>query len=222
MDRVKTGIKGLDELIGGGLPAGSSTLLSGPCGAGKTLFSLEYLYNSGEPGVFYTFDKNEEHLVRAAGVFDWDLQKAIRDKRIVVDTSELYQFDRFVTDLRDVIDKLSAKRLVLDSLTIIGQFFDSPYKMRKALAELRNALRSSGCTTIMLSEIPEEVGKLSNFGVEEFVLDGVIKLDQTRHESDVLRSLNVRKMVGTNYSTSYHPYEFTKKGVVVHKMREIK
>lgn len=221
MDRVKTGISGLDGLMEGGLPKGSSTLLAGQCGTGKSIFALEFLYRGEEPGIFYTFEKNEDYLMRAASAFDWDIGKAVRERRISVVSSELYQFEGFLSDLRDNIDKLSAKRLVLDSLTIIGQFFDSPYKMRKALVGLRNMLAAEGCTALMISEIPE-TGRLSTYGVEEFVLDGVLLLDHTRHDSDILRSINIRKMLGTHHSTAYHPYEFTKKGIVVHRMREIK
>ncbi len=221
MERIKTGIKGFDDLVEGGIPKGSSVLLTGPCGAGKLFFASEYLYNSNEPSLFYTFEKDTNYLKDALSLFDWDLEERIKSKQFTVVTSELYQFETFLSDLEDNIDKLSASRVVLDSLTIIGQFFDSPYKMRKGLIEMRNMIKNTGATAIMITETPDNTDKLSAFGSEEFVLDGVIQMHLMRKESEVIRGVSVRKMIGTRIDPAIHPYELTKKGMKIHKVREI-
>ncbi len=221
IERIPTGIKGFDSLMEGGIPKGSSVLLTGPCGSGKIYFAGEFLYRSKEPTLFYSFEKDESYLIKAFSVFDWQLEEKIKSKQFNIISSELYQFESFLSDLSDNIDKLNASRVVIDSLTIIGQFFDSPYKMRKGLIEMRKMLSNSGVTALMLSEIHDNDPKLSAFGIEEFVLDGVIQTHLIKKNSEIMRGVSIRKMIATNHDSSIHPFELTKKGITVHKIREI-
>jgi KaiC/GvpD/RAD55 family RecA-like ATPase len=220
-ERVPTGISGFDDLVEGGIPKGASVLLSGPCGSGKNYFAAEFLYRSREPTLFYTFEKDADYLKRMLSVFDWRIEEKIKTKQFNVSTSELYQFEPFLSDIEDNIDKLGAERVVLDSLTVIGHFFDSKYRLRKAMIELRKMLYNSGCTSLLLSEIPEQSPQLSTFGSEEFTMDGVIMLHVIHKDSEILRALSVRKMIGTHHDTAIHPYEVTKSGVKIHKVREL-
>lgn len=221
MDRVKTGILGFDDLAEGGLPRASSVLLSGPCGTGKVEFSCEFLYRNSEPSLFYSFERQEKNLEDMLSIFSWDFKEAVKQKQFNVVSSELYQFETFISDLEDNIEKAGATRAVIDSLTIIGQFFDQPFKMRKGLIELRKMLKNSDCTALLLTEVPLYSEKLSTFGLEEFVLDGTIRLDLIKKDSQFVRTISVHEMIGTDHDTSIHPYEFTKKGIKVHKVREI-
>ena len=221
MERVKTNIKGFDELVEGGLPKGSSILLTGQAGAGTTLFAGEYLYRNNSSSLYYSFERDAPQIIEEYSSFNWNLQERIKQKQFNIVKNELYQFETFVSDLEDNIDKLNATRVAIDSLTIIGQFFNDEYKMRKGLIELKNMIKKTGATALFLSEIPGNSNQVSTFGLEEFVLDGVIKLDLIQKGSELIRTISVRKMIGTAQDSSIHPLEITKQGIKIPKMRQI-
>ncbi len=221
MERVPTNIKGFDELVEGGIPKGSSILLTGQAGAGTTIFAGEYLYRNKGTSLYYTFEKTEEEILEEYSSFNWNLQEKIKQKQFNIIKNELYQFETFVSDMEDNIDKLNATKVVLDSLTVVGQFFDDEYKMRKGLIELKNMIKKTGATALFLSEIPGNSNQVSTFGLEEFVLDGVIKLDLIQKGSELIRTISVRKMIGTAQDSSIHPLEITKQGIKIPKIRQI-
>ncbi|MBS3060909.1 MAG: hypothetical protein J4432_05380 [DPANN group archaeon] len=222
MDRVKTNISGFDDLIDGGIPRGSSVLLSGPCGAGKVYFASEFLYKGAEPSIYYAFEQSQESMKENLSVFNWDMDKAIKGKQFNIIQSELYQFESFLSDLEDNIEKTGAARVVVDSLTVIGEFFDSPYKLRKSLLELKRMVKNNDATAILLSETPANTDKLSTFGSEEFVLDGVILLHLIKSQTELNHAVSVRKMIGTNFASTIHPFEIRNTGLKVHKIRELR
>ena len=220
VEKIDPGIRGIDAVLPEGIPRGASVLLSGPCGSGKVLLASEFLYRAREPGIYYTFETDKQDLLDSLSVFSWKIEDRINSGQFNIIKSELYRFEAFLSDLEDNIDKLGAGRLVLDSLSILGQFFESKYNFRKSLIELRHALRNAGVTSLMLSEVPDG-NALSTFGVEEFVLDGVMRLHFIQKDSTVLRGISVRKMKGVVHDTSIHPLEITRSGLKVHRMREI-
>ena len=217
---ISPGIQGIDAVLPDGMPKGAGILLSGPCGAGKILLGAEFLYRSREPGIFYTFEKDEKDLDNALAVFNWDLDKKVSSGQVSIIKSELYRFEAFMSDLEDNIEKTGATRLVLDSLSVLGQFFESSYNFRKSLIELRHVLREREVTGLLVSETKNDQD-LSSFGVEEFVLDGVIRLHFIQKDSTALRGISVRKMNGVNHDPSMHPLEITSKGIRIHRVREI-
>ncbi len=219
--RIDPGIQGMDAVLPEGMPKGAGILLSGPCGAGKVLLASEFLYRSRDPGIYYTFELDKRDLLDTLSVFNWKLEDRVNSGQFNIIKSELYRFEAFLSDLEDNIDKLGAGRLVLDSLSVLGQFFESKYNFRKSLIELRHVLRNAGVTGLLISEIPDNSPNISSFGVEEFVLDGVILLHFIQKDSTVIRGISVRKMRGVLHDTSVHPLEITKKGIKVHRIREI-
>ena len=221
MERVPTNIKGFDDLIQGGLPKGSSILLTGQAGVGTTLFAGEYLYRNDATSLYYSFERDKNEILQEFSAFDWNLEEKIKQKQFNIIKNELYQFETFVSDLEDNIDKMNITKVVIDSLTIIGQFFDDEYKLRKGIIELKNMIKKTKATALFLSELPPNSNKLSSFGLEEFVLDGVIKLDLTQKGSELIKTISVRKMIGTAQDTSTHPLEITKQGLKIPKIREI-
>ena len=221
MERIPTNIKGFDDLIQGGLPKASSILLTGQAGSGTTLFAGEYLYRNDATSLYYTFERDKNEIIQEYSSFNWNIEEKIKQKQFNIIKNELYQFETFVSNLEDNTDKLNATKVVIDSLTIIGQFFDDEYKLREGLIELKNMIKKTGATALFLSEIPAGSQKLSTFGLEEFVLDGVIKLDLTQKGSELIRTISVRKMIGTAQDTSTHPLELTPQGLKIPKIREI-
>lgn len=224
MERTKTGIPGLDELINGGIPKGSNVLIAGGAGTGKTIFATQYLYNGalqyGEAGVFVTLEGNVRDIAWNMESFQWDI-KALQDQGMftiyrlgmdfIKDRSQIE--DRLEEQLREIakeVEEINAKRLVIDSTTVFGAYLD-PSILRTTLFKFSDKLKTFGCTTILTAETPPSKTSFSAFGVEEFVVDGVIAL----YFSPPNRSLFVRKMRGTTHDSNPHPLTITSQGIVI-------
>ncbi|MDI6798687.1 MAG: ATPase domain-containing protein [Candidatus Aenigmarchaeota archaeon] len=226
IERVKTGIKGLDELMGGGIPRGSTVLLSGGAGTGKTLFGIQFLYNGAirykEPGVYVSLEEEPGRVIKnTLDAFGWDLNSLINKKLLSVIKAELYNFDKLKALIEDEVDRIKAKRLVIDQSAILGLFFEKKFQVRKSIFELSKMLKNLGCTTVIVSEIPEGTPAISSFGVEEFVADGIIILHFLREGNVLTRALSVRKMRTTYHDTGIHPIQITKKGIEVFPTEQV-
>ncbi len=225
MDRVKTGIAGLDELMNGGIPQGSTVVVSGGTGTGKTIFGMQYIYNGAkdfkEPGIFVSLETNLKNIVWNMTSFKWDIKKMQDAKLMKTYRLNLHEPDneemvgRKLKEELEVILKmvkeLKAKRLVIDSITAIGIWVEKKSTLRSLLYEFTDKLKELNCTTLLTTETSSQKEDLSAFGVEEFVSDGVIAL----YFSPPNRSLFVRKMRGTNHSRNIHPLEIGEKGLSV-------
>lgn len=224
MERTKTGIPGLDELINGGIPKGSNVLLSGGPGTGKTIFATQYLYNGalqyGEAGLFVTLEGNVRDIAWNMESFQWDI-KSLQDQgmftiyklgmEFIKDKQTLEtKLDEQLNEIAKEVQEINAKRLVIDSTTVFGAYLD-PSLLRTTLFKLCDKLKTFGCTTILTSETQANKYVFSAFGVEEFVVDGVIAL----YFSPPNRSLFVRKMRGTTHDKNIHPLEIGQKGIAV-------
>ncbi|MFC2174505.1 RAD55 family ATPase [archaeon] len=218
MEAIKTGISGFDAVTGG-VPKGHTLLLAGPTGSYTELFGLEFLYRGAiqkENVVYISFEKKEEDLVEMTSVFDWNLSNVIDGKNFIVMSSELFNYSKFISSLEDTIFSYKATRLVLDSISFLGGFFDTPFKFRTSLGELRTMLNRHDCTSMLVSE--SRGNELSPYGVEEFIADGIIQLHNIKKGNNVTHALSVPEMSGMEISPRLYPLELTKKGM---KVREI-
>ena len=241
MDRVKTGIKGLDKLIEGGFPRGRSILVSGGCGTGKTIFALQFLYHGAkeynEPGVYVTLDERPDLVREDMLKFGWDLNKlesqnllAIVDgtiARIGLPAEEEFalpvtgfDLDKLILEIMRIVRKTGAKRLVIDSVPALGFNFDNANDVRKAILKLSYMLMRVGVTSILVSEVNEGENKFGKYGVEEYVVDGVIMLHYMGVGTQSNRTLHIRKMRSTKHSEELHPIEITSNGIAVHRIEE--
>lgn len=226
IERVKTGIKGLDELINGGIPKESTVLLSGGAGTGKTLFAFQFLYNGAvkhkEPGVYVSLEEEPERLIKNVSIaFGWDLNSLMKKKLLSVVKVELYNFDKLKALIQDEVDRIKAKRLVIDQSTVLGLFFEKKLQVRKSIFELSRMLKNLGCTTIVISEITEGQQGISAFGVEEFVADGIVILYYLKEGNVFTRALSIRKMRTTSHDTGIHPIQITKEGIEVFPTEQV-
>ena len=215
--RIKSGVKGLDSLIEGGFPDNSLILLSGTCGTGKSLFGINFLIEgalNGQPGVYVSLEESPEENIRQMKSFGWPVDKLIKERKLLIIQPTLYNYEALLTKIEDAVNMIGAKRLVLDSLSIIGMYFDNMYKVRKSILELSALLKRVGCTTIAIDETEKEED-LSAFHVEEFVVDGLIILYYMRGDGKFQRALTVRKMRSTNHSYKIHPFEIKSPGGVI-------
>jgi len=222
---IKSGIRGLDEILGGGLPKDSIVLLSGTCGTGKSIFGMNFLIEGamkGEPGIYIALEESPESNIQQMKLFGWPVDDMIRNKKLMILQPELYNFDALLTTIEDSIDRIKAKRLVIDAISIIGMYFEDPYKVRKSILQLGALLKKMKCTTIAIDEVREGESSLSAYGVEEFVVDGVIVLYLIKRSNIYLRAAVIRKMRGVNHSTKIHPMEIKSPGgIVIYPSQEL-
>jgi KaiC/GvpD/RAD55 family RecA-like ATPase len=230
VERAKTGVPGLDELLGGGIPKGSNVLIAGGAGTGKTILATQYLYNGavkyGEPGVFVTLEGNVRDIAWNMESFQWDI-KSLQDQglftiyRMGMDFAKDKEMveERLEDQLREIakeVEEINAKRLVIDSTTVFGAYLD-PSLLRTSLFKLTDKLKSFGCTSLLTSETQPAKTAFSAFGVEEFVVDGVIALYFTPPN----RSAFIRKMRGTVHDANPHPLSITNQGIVINSRDNI-
>ncbi|HIQ49721.1 MAG TPA: ATPase [Nanoarchaeota archaeon] len=218
MERVSSGIPGLDELIEGGFPKGSVILLSGTCGTGKTLSSLQFLWygvQHGENGVYITFEEPVEQVKSNAKQFGWDFETAEKQGKIIMLRYDPFHVEEVIDIIVSSVRKINAKRLVIDSISALGMYIRDPTEVRRSIYLLVSNIYKLGCTTILTSEILPNQSELSRFGVEEFLADGVIVYYYMRVNTYFARALTIWKMRYTNHSQRIHPYKITEKGIVV-------
>lgn len=244
LERCPTGIKGLDDLISGGLPRGRSVLLSGSCGTGKTIFSLQFLYSGivdqNEPGILVELEQSPDNLKEDMLSLGFDLQKLEDEKKLVIIDASLSRigskdmkvkstivpdvsfsllpgevnFEGIVDLVIKVAKKMDAKRVVVDSLPALDNILQKDAQVRDAILYINYRLQQAGLTSILISDIIEE-GKVSKHGVEEYVVDGVITLHYSAAGADAGRTLTIEKMRGTPHSENIHTVKF-KEGVGIY------
>ncbi len=224
IERVKSGIRGLDELIQGGFPKGSTILVSGGPGTGKTIFSLQFLVQGAakynEPGVYISLEEDPERIIEYTSVvFNWPIKRLIKKEKLVMIKSEIFDFEKFKSLIETHVEKINAQRLVIDPITVISLFFERPLQIRRSLLALDKLLKKLGCTTIITCEIPEGHRSISSFGIEEFTSDGIIVLYY--FPKGFPRALAIRKMRATAHDTGIHPFEIKEEGIVVYPSEKI-
>ena len=222
-----TGIRGLDEITSGGLPAGRTTLVCGGAGCGKTLLAMEFLVRGaaqyGEPGVFMAFEETGEELTENVASLGFDLKALIARKKLLldyvyIDRSEFqetgeYDLEGLFVRLGYAIDSIKARRVVLD--TIEGLFASLPNQaiVRGELRRLFRWLKDKGVTVIMTGERGD--GTLTRYGLEEYVSDCVISLDHRVVDQVTTRRIRVVKYRGTTHGTNEYPFLIEKDGISI-------
>ncbi|MBU1939621.1 AAA family ATPase [Candidatus Micrarchaeota archaeon] len=224
IDRTKSGVPGLDEMMGGGLPKGNLVVLSGDPGSGKTVFCWQFLYEGAtkydEPGVYVSLEETEEAIVTGALEFGMDFREMIENNKLKIITIELYDFERLKSAVEDTIASINAVRVVIDPGVIFRLFFDRELEARKRIVSLGKMLKRIGCTTIITSEITLDNIK-GLYGLEEYVADGVILLYHTKLKNKFVRSVGVLKMRNTEISEQLKPLKITNSGIKVLSKAEL-
>ena len=222
-----TGIRGLDEITGGGLPAGRPTLVCGGAGCGKTLLSMEFLVRGAtefcEPGVFIAFEETTEELTENVASLGIDLQALVASKKLLldyifVDRSEFqetgeYDLEGLFIRLGYAIDSIKAKRVVLDTIEVLFGALPNQSIVRAELRRLFRWLKEKGVTVIMTGERGD--GTLTRFGLEEYVSDCVISLDHRVVDQVTTRRIRVVKYRGTTHGTNEYPFLIEEDGISI-------
>jgi circadian clock protein KaiC len=227
LSKAPTGIQGLDEITGGGLPAGRPTLICGAAGCGKTMLAVEFLVRGatqfGEPGVFMMFEENAAELTANVRSLGFDLDKLAQQKMIVLDyvhieRSEIeetgeYDLEGLFIRLGHAIDSIGAKRVVLDTIEALFAGLPNHAILRAELRRLFRWLKDRGMTAVITGEKGEAT--ITRYGLEEYVADCVIILDQRVSEQICTRRLRVVKYRGTAHGTNEYPFLIGERGFSV-------
>jgi circadian clock protein KaiC len=227
LPKSPTGISGMDEITGGGLPQGRPTLVAGSAGCGKTLFAMEFLVNGAidynEPGVFLAFEENAEELAQNVASLGFDLKGLIKQKKLIIDYVRIeraeiqetgeYDLEGLFIRLGHAIDTIGAKRVVLDTVEVLFSALPNQGILRTELQRLFRWLKDKGVSAVITAERGD--GTMTRFGLEEYVADCVILLDHRVTEQMSTRRLRIVKYRGTLHGTNEYPFLITKDGISV-------
>jgi len=219
VERISTGIPGLDDLIEGGIPAGSVTLVSGGAGTGKTIFCSQYLWHgleNGESCLFVTLEEAPEEIQSDALEFGWDFDDCDDDTFQMLYINPFKDSGGFSNRIREKIKEMDADRVVIDSTSTMGMYTREAGKIRERLYTLIRKLREEDVTAILTTEITDGSGStLSRYGVEEFVSDAVIRLTGFSLGDSAFRSLQVVKMRKTDIEEDLCSVDIGEGGITV-------
>jgi circadian clock protein KaiC len=218
LPKCPTGIQGLDEITGGGLPRGRPTLVCGGAGCGKTLFAAEFLVRGAaqydEPGVFMSFEETDTELKDNVKSLGFDLAGLVKRRKILlehvyIERSEIhetgeYDLEGLFVRLNYAIDSIGAKRVVLDTLEALFAGLPNEAILRAELRRLFRWLKDKGVTAVITAERGRE--QLTRHGLEEYVSDCVILLDHRVNDQIATRHLRVVKYRGALHCTNEFPF----------------
>jgi circadian clock protein KaiC len=224
MDRVKTGIKGLDEMLCEGLLPQTANLVEGAPGTGKTTIGMQFIYTGitqfDEPGLIITFEEFPQQYYHDAAVFGWDFEKLEKENKlkVIMTSPEVSRLD--VESVGGMIEtyaaQMGARRVLVDSITHFERLTQDPVELRLLEYGFINALKREGLTSLLtresstlLGEAPEGDGQIA------FVVDTYILLRYVEIESTIRRALLVLKMRGSDHAKDIRQFEITDHGIEV-------
>ncbi|MFP4564278.1 MAG: circadian clock protein KaiC [Spirochaetia bacterium] len=238
VEKLETGIPGLDEITDGGLPKHRTTLVAGTSGSAKTMFAAQFLAEgirtNNSPGVFITFEERPEDIRKNHSFLGWDIPKWEKEKMwgfvdgsptsenetIVIGT---YDLGALLARIEHAVTSIGAERVVLDSLGAVFNMFDDIHTIRVELFRLNTALRKLGVTALMTAERTEEYGGIARFGVEEFVTDNVVILRNILEDEKRRRTIEILKFRGASHNKGEYPFTILpEKGIEIIPLSSIR
>jgi circadian clock protein KaiC len=216
-ERISTGIAPLDQMLSDGYRPGSSTLVAGPSGAGKTLMGLHFIFHgaaSAEPGVVASLQENPSQLQRIARSFGWSLE----DKSVAMmyrSPNDVY-IDEWVYELLDLVERSGAKRVMIDSLSDLQYATPDPVRFREFIYSLTQRLSRMGISPLMTSEVPDlfHIGRLAEYGISH-LSDNVILLQYMRADARLKRTVTVLKSRASAHDPDIREFDISSDGIVL-------
>lgn len=227
LQKAATGVPGLDQITGGGLPRGRPTLITGAAGCGKTLLGIEFLVRGaldyGEPGVMLAFEETADELAANVASLGYDLPAMVAAGQLAIDAFRLdpaefvhsgaFDLDGLFVRLAYAVDQIGAKRVLLDTVEVLFGALHDTATVRSELGRLFRWLKQRGLTAVVTGEKGD--GTVTRHGIEEYVSDCVITLDHRVDEQISTRRLRVVKYRGSLHGTNEYPFLITDRGVSV-------
>jgi circadian clock protein KaiC len=223
MDRVQTGISGLDDMLGGGFLRETANLVEGAPGTGKTTLGMQFIYNGivkyNEPGIIITFEEFPKQYYYDAAAFGWDFRK-LEDQgllRIIMTSPEVSKLDIGSVGgmLEQHIDQMGAKRVVVDSMTHFSRLTQDPIELRSLEFDFINALKRERLTSVLTRESPVLLGESTEDSSIGFVVDSYVILRYVEIESAIRKALLVLKMRGSDHAKDIRQYDILEGGLEV-------
>jgi len=225
MERVKTGIPGLDEMLRGGFLPQTANLVEGAPGTGKTTMGMQFIYHGvvacGEPGLILTFEEFPQQYYNDAASFGWDFRQMEREGklRVVMTSPEVSKADleQVGGRIEKLVSEIGAKRILVDSLSHFERLSGDPTRLRSIVYGFVNSLKREGLTTVLTREsvalLGEEEETDEIFG---FLVDSYILLRYVEIESAIHKALLVLKMRGSDHDKDIRQFDITARGIEVH------
>ncbi|MFD2513231.1 circadian clock protein KaiC [Pontibacter locisalis] len=230
LQKLETGNSSFDHIAHGGLPLGRTTLVAGSSGSAKTLFGAQFLAMGiqlfDQPGVFVTFEEQVDDIRNNLKSFNWDIDTWEKEgKWIFLDAAPKeeniiavgdFDLSAFRIRLERAVEKCGAQRVVIDSIgSIFTQFHEEMHTIRRELIQVALTLSRLGATSIITAERLEEYGKITRFGVEEFLTDNVIILRNVLHNEKRRRTIEILKFRGSNHEKGENPFSISAEKAIV-------
>jgi len=224
IERVPSGIPGLDGMICGGFVKDSTVLVQGGTGSGKTLLCLQYLCKGatqyGEPGVYLSFAESESLIYQHGAQFGWDFERLEKEGKFKVIRYQPHEIVKIIDEgggvIRDTVEAMGAKRLVIDSLSAYEMLFENKYRANESVLTLLEILRKWNTTSLVTSE---KAISLARGGKDRlgFLTDGIVNLYYLRSGMHRLRAVEILKMRDTQHSDEVHIFNLDRNGLSVTK-----
>lgn len=227
IEKSPTGIDGFDEITFGGLPKSRPTLIAGGAGSGKTMFGMEFIVKGAtkynEPGIYITFEERKTDLAHNFASVGYDLNRLSAENKMIIDHIHLnradyqetgeYDLDGLFIRLEMYAKKIGAKRIVLDTIEVLFSTFSDHATIRSELQRLFGWLKDKGLTAIITGEAGTDT--LTRYGLEEYVADCVIYLDNRIEKQIATRRMRIIKYRGSTHGLDEYPYLIGTKGISV-------
>src|SRR5712675_2143777 len=227
LEKAPTGIAGFDEVTNGGVPKGRPTIVCGGPGCGKTMFAVEFLVRGAtqynEPGVLMTFEETSEEMTKNVASLGFDLKGLAARKKLVLENVRIehaeihetgeYDLEGLFIRLQHAVDKIGAKRVVLDTVEAIFSGFGNTGVLRAEIRRLFRWLKDRGLTTVVTAEKGD--GNLTRYGLEEYVSDCVVFLDHRVNDQVSTRRMRVIKYRGSSHGADEYPFLIDEQGLSV-------
>lgn len=227
LEKVPTGIRGLDQVTHGGFPKGRTALVCGGPGTGKTLLGLEFLVRGAqvydEPGVCVAFEETVQELTTNMASLGYNLHQLVRARKLAIDYVEIerkqieetgeYNLDGLFVRLKQAIEEVKAKRVLLDTVELLFLGLKNKGVVRSELRRLFHWLKDAGVTSVVTAEAGDRA--FTRYGLEEYVADCVIVLDHRVTEQVSTRRLRVVKYRGSSHGTNEYPFLMDNEGISV-------
>ncbi|MGQ9597829.1 MAG: RAD55 family ATPase [Anaerolineae bacterium] len=222
-ERVKTGIKGLDEMLQGGFLPQTANLVEGPPGTGKSTFGMQFIYNGiryyNEPGLIVTFEEFPQQYYRDAESFGWDFRQLEREGklRVIMTSPEVSRSDMESVGgtLETLAREMGARRVLIDSISHFDQLASDPIELRSTVFSFINALKREGLTSILTRESPVLLGSEEEDNSIAFIVDSYILLRYVEIESAIRKALLVLKLRGSDHAKDIRQFEITDQGIEI-------
>jgi circadian clock protein KaiC len=232
--KVRTGVPGFDKMISGGLREGRSIVLCGPSGSGKTTFGLQYLYSGAkdfdEPGVYVTLSQSAKEIHDDSKSFGWDIKDLMEQGKLLVIEARPFKTENGIVTLDESlyrgesvpfehltqlilsgIKRVDAKRLVVDSLTVLAMQYSNKFYMRQGMQGLTQALEDNNCTSLLITEHHQH----DRIPIEWYVASGIVIMNHIRKEDTMDRTIQVLKLRGVRHDDQIFPIKLENEGLKV-------